>query len=117
MWTGLGDDGGGGDGEPGGGVHGVTQWMSLMADHMAQESSRVPFLWPGHLNNKLSPLHNTQGEFWETVARHYRQLSLDHNCHCGQSSLLKIVIDHNWVSTGIVDNYYWAMAIFVDNCH
>ena len=81
MWTGLGDDGGGGDGEPGGGVHGVTQWMSLMADHMAQESSRVPFLWPGHLNNKLSPLHNTQGEFWETVARHYRQLSLGHNCH------------------------------------
>ena len=65
VWTGLGEEGGGADGEHGGaagGFNGVNQWMAIMAEHMAQETSRVPFLWPGHLNTKLSPLHNRAGE-------------------------------------------------------
>ena len=67
MWTGLGEEGGGGDGDQVGaavGLSGVNQWMAIMAEHMAQETSRVPFLWPGHLNSKLSPLHSRSGKYY-----------------------------------------------------
>ena len=29
-----------------GGLGGLHHWMALMAEHMAQDSSRLPFLWP-----------------------------------------------------------------------
>ena len=70
VWTGLGEEAGA-DGEQGGGAGGLTgvnQWMAIMAEHMAQETSRVPFLWPGHLSSKLSPLHTRSGE-WHVLGR------------------------------------------------
>ena len=34
-------------GQPGlGGLGGLHHWMAVMAEHMAQDSSRQPFLWP-----------------------------------------------------------------------
>ena len=29
-----------------GGLGGLHHWMALMAEHMAQDSTRLPFLWP-----------------------------------------------------------------------
>ena len=43
-----------------GGLGGLHQWMSLMTEHVAQDTSRLPFLWPGlstgnSLNISLKP--------------------------------------------------------------
>ena len=48
VWAGLGEDGGAGETDQGagGGSARVSHWMAVMAEHMAQESRSLPFLWP-----------------------------------------------------------------------
>ena len=52
MWTGEegSEDNEGAGGQTSlvglGGLGGLQHWMGLMAEHMAQDTARLPFLWP-----------------------------------------------------------------------
>ena len=63
VWGGVED--GGEESEVGGGqtglvgLGGLHHWMNLMTEHVAQDSSRLPFLWPGLSTGNTPPQRPT----------------------------------------------------------
>ena len=73
VWTG--EDGGEDTEVAGGqssmrGLGGLQQWMGLMAEHMAQDSARLPFLWPKLSTGNQATVTNKQQQSLTNIIKY-----------------------------------------------